>query len=100
MRIVIMSDETHNRMCMVTPIAEVKNLEERHLRESLEANFHTALDVKYAISNDVMWAVFIHPLKELSREQVVDALKQVYLSSITFGTEYTTTDLVFPGRED
>jgi len=62
------------------------------------ANFHTALDIKYAISDDVLWSAFIHPLRELTVAQVKDALSQVYYANITFGTTYTSTDLVFPGK--
>jgi hypothetical protein len=42
------------------------------------------LDAKYAISDEILWAVFIHPLKELSDKQISSAIKQVYSSAITF----------------
>ncbi len=65
-------------------------------------NFHSALDVRYAESDGVMWVAFIHPLKELSKEQVEDAIRQVFAANLTFGTTYTSTDLVFPapGNQD
>ena len=31
--------------------------------------------------------------------QVKDAVSQVYYANITFGTTYTSIDLVFPGKE-
>ena len=62
------------------------------------ANFHSALDLKYAISDDVLWSTFIHPLRELTVAQVKDAVSQVYYANRTFGTTYTSTDLVFPWK--
>lgn len=94
--LMIITDENHNRMRIMAPITEMKNLDEADYIKSLEANFHTVLDAKYAISDEIMWSVFIHPLKELSEGQVKDAINQVYLAAATFGSSYTSSDLVFP----
>ncbi|MCH8903285.1 MAG: hypothetical protein IIA45_05160 [Bacteroidetes bacterium] len=96
---VVITDENHNRMRIITPLAYINELGEEVFEEVLEANFHTALDVKYAISDDIMWTVFIHPLKELSTDEFKDGLKQVYYATVTFGTTYSSTDLVFPAVE-
>jgi len=56
-------------------------------------------DVRYAIANDYLWAVFIHPLKELSKDQVMDAISQVYTAVLTYGTTYNSTGLSFPGKK-
>ena len=95
--LICISDSTHNRMRILTPITEVEQLDNEQLTNALTANFHTALDVKYAISDDILWSVFIHPLKELRKEQVKDAIMQVYSAAETFGSSYSSTDLVFPG---
>jgi len=95
---VCITDITHNRMRIISPITESKNLDENQKTLLLLANFHTALDVKYAISDDVLWSAFIHPLKELTNAQVEDAVSQVYYANITFGSSYTSSDLVFPGK--
>ncbi|RMG20430.1 MAG: hypothetical protein D6730_19915 [Bacteroidetes bacterium] len=95
----VLTDESHNRMRIISPIVEVSELEAEHLQNALIANFHTALDVKYAIAEGIMWAVFIHPLRQLSHEQVKDAIAQVYQASETFGSTYSSTDLYFPGGE-
>jgi len=84
-------------MRIISPITEIFKLDDDELKNALVANFHTALDVKYAISDDLLWAVFIHPLKELSEEQVKDAMLQVYSASVNFGTTYSSTNLIFPG---
>jgi hypothetical protein len=91
-------DESANRMRIVSPIIEREKIGEEELLNALVANFHSALDVKYALSDEIIWSVFIHPLKELSEEQVVDAVKQVYTAAKTFGTSYSSTNLVFPGN--
>lgn len=96
---VCITDQVANRMRIVAPIKKVEELKEGELMESMEANFHTALDVKYAISEGLIWSVFIHPLKELSNNQVVDAITQVRSAALTFGKDYTSTDLVFPKSE-
>lgn len=93
------ADSTHNRMRIMSPISK-SDLINKDLKEAaLIANFHTALDVKYAISDDVLWCVFIHPLKELTEHQVLDAISQVYYGSINFGTTFSSTSLVFPGKK-
>lgn len=96
--LLVFTDESHNRMRIISPIVEVKDLEPAYLENALMANFHTALDVKYAISDGIMWSVFIHPLKELTEAQVEDAIIQVYRAAATFGTTYSSTDLFFPGN--
>jgi len=96
--LICITDENANRMRIISPIAELDKLEETDLKNALVANYHTALDVKYAISDEFMWSVFIHPLKELTEQQVVDALSQVYYANFTFGGSYSSTTLVFPGN--
>jgi len=86
-------------MRIISPITESINLDEDKKTLMLLANFHTALDVKYAISDNILWSVFIHPLKELTTSQVKNAISQVYSANVTFGSTYTSTDLVFPGKE-
>ena len=48
---------------------------EEELLNAMVANFHSALDVKYALSDEIIWSVFIHPLRELSEYQVRDAIE-------------------------
>lgn len=91
------TDENNNRMRIISPVAKVAQLDEKMLKNALIANFHTALDVKYAISDDILFSVFIHPLKELTKDQVDDAIIQVYNANITFGTIYSSGALSFPG---
>lgn len=91
-------DENANRMRIISPIVEREKLGEEELLNALVANFHSVLDVKYALSDEIVWSVYAHPLKELSEAQVVDAIQQVYAAALTFGGSYSSTNLVFPGN--
>lgn len=96
--LVLIYDENANRMRIISPIVEREMIGEEELLNAMVANFHTALDVKYALSDEVIWSVFIHPLQELSENQAVDAIWQVYSAAQTFGGSYTSTNLTFPGN--
>ena len=97
---ICLSDETNNRMRIMTPIVEQKKLAYTDMLKLMEANFHTALDVKYAISDRLLWAVFIHPLKELEQNEVLNAIQQVYSAAETYGTTYNSTSLSFPDKKE
>lgn len=96
--LVCIYDENANRMRIIAPIIEREKLTEEDLLNALVANFHSALDVKYALSDEIIWSVYTHPLRELSENQVVDAIQQVYAAAITFGHSFSSTNLVFPGN--
>ncbi|MHA7057074.1 hypothetical protein ACWGOQ_0007640 [Aquimarina sp. M1] len=89
------TDAKNNRMRIIAPIIESTHLDKDLLLDAMTANFHSALDVKYAISNGILWSAYVHPLEELSVEQVENALSQVYLAAKTFGTTFTSTELLF-----
>lgn len=92
----LIADANNNRMRIISPIRKKQKLKSEELENLLIANFHSALDVKYALSDDILWSVFIHPLKELNDEQIKSALSQVYWAAENFGTSYQSTDMVFP----
>ncbi len=96
--LICIHDESANRMRIISPIVEREKLGEEALLNALVANFHSALDVKYALSDEIIWSVYAHPLRELSEAQVVDAIQQVYAAALTFGGSYSSTNLVFPGN--
>lgn len=98
-KMLCLTDESHNRMRIVTPVQRLEDATPEEIYQCLEANFHTALDVKYAIADEMIWVAFIHPLGSLQDDQLIDALKQVRSAALTYGTIYTSTDLVFPKPE-
>jgi hypothetical protein len=93
---ICVTDSLHNRMRIISPIADASKLTPNIKSAALVANFHSVLDVKYAIADQVLWSAFIHPLKELTDMQVKDAIKQVYSANVTFGTSFSSINLVFP----
>jgi len=95
MPMMCITDQTNNRMRIIAPVKEAKDVTEEEMKAAMEANFHTALDVRYAVSNDIMWVAYIHPLGELTKDQVINAISQVYNATLTFGTLYTSTELSF-----
>lgn len=95
-----MTDENFNRMRIISPIIKLDDIGEQELLECMEANFHTALDARYATSDGVLWAAFIHPLNELTEAQVMDAISQVHSCVKTFGNSYTSGNLIFPKSDE
>jgi len=95
MPMMCITQESANRMRIIAPVKEVKDVSDEEMAAAMEANFHSALDVRYAVSNDIMWVAFIHPLKELTKDQVINAISQVYNANLTFGTYYNSTGLTF-----
>ncbi len=91
------TDEANNRMRIISPITESEKLDKDLLLDSMTANFHSALDVKYAISNGILWSAYIHPLRELTEEQLTNAMSQVYYAAKNFGTTFSSTELIFGG---
>lgn len=93
----VITDEVHDRMRIITPVKSMEETTAGELESAMIANFHSVLDARYAVSEDILWAAFIHPFRELSEQSVRDALLQVFRAAETFGTTYSSTDLVFPG---
>ena len=93
----VLTDEANDRMRIIAPIAEASTLSEDALLDCMTANFHSALDVKYAISNGVLWSAYIHPLSPLTDAQLSSALSQVYSAVVTYGTTFSSTELLFGG---
>lgn len=90
-----MTDLHFDRMRIIAPIAEVDEVTDELRDLCLEANFHTALDARYATSEGVLYAAFIHPLSPLDADQVESAIRQVASLVETFGTTFSSGELVF-----
>lgn len=98
--VMVITDESHNRMRIITPVAEVTDLSEEIWLLALGANFDRALDARYAINGDYLWSAFIHPLQELTDNQFVDALDQTVSLAANFGTSFSSSDLRFGGDQE
>lgn len=93
----VITDESHNRMRIMTPVSELAALSTEQIQVVLAANFDRALDARYCANDDVLWSAFLHPLFELRSHQFLDALSQVVMLSKNFGGSYTSSDIVFGG---
>ncbi len=91
------SDQTADRMRIIAPIALVQDVEPQMLLAAMAANFHSVLDARYAIGDGTVYAAFIHPLSPMTDSQVLSALRQVASANRTFGTDYSSGELLFPG---
>ena len=95
----VIADESHDRLRIMAPVAEDSALDEHELRTLLSANFDRAIDARYALGDGYLWSVFVHPLHDLSDELFCDGLRQVCRLADTFGTSYSSTDLIFGAGE-
>jgi len=93
--VLVLTDESHDRMRIITPVVEVTEIGEEIWLLALSANFDRALDARYAINGDYLWSAFMHPLGVLTESQFDDALDQVVTLADNFGTSFSSTDLVF-----
>jgi len=96
--LLIITDESHNRMRVISPVAQTSELDDELIRECMKANFDRALDARYAISGEYLWSAFIHPLTELKDTQLIDALDQVATLAKNFGSSFTSSELLFGGE--
>ena len=97
-RMAFVGDVNADRMRIVAPIARTADLDPALWVRMMEANFHTALDARYSTSDGTVFATFIHPLSPLSIPELEAAMSQVALLARTFGTTFSSTDLVFGGE--
>lgn len=91
----LVSDAVRNRMRIIAPIANYADLDRIQIDAAMISNFHLALDARYAVREGVLYSVFIHPLKELTEEQVKSAMRQVSNLALTFGTQYSSGEMTF-----
>lgn len=91
----IQTQSSANRMRIVAQIVKADEIPEAQLTEMLEANYHSALDARYALTQDIVVSAFIHPLAELSNEQFLLGLYQVASCAATFGSAYSGGTMTF-----
>lgn len=96
-QLLCISDAFADRMRVFAAVKRVEEATPQELLEALQANFHTVLDARYAVSNGVIFAAYLHPLSPLTREQIVAAIHQVAEARATFGTTYSGGGPAFGG---
>ncbi|ASC70589.1 hypothetical protein XM38_015290 [Halomicronema hongdechloris C2206] len=93
--IVVLADEARDRMRIVTPIMPAQQLTPAQVRNVLVANFHTALDARYAVTDGTLVSVYVHPLSSLQADDLRSALQQVASLAANFGSTYSSDALIF-----
>lgn len=96
--VIVVADPNANRMRIFSPVMDAKELTSEQIQKMMLANFHTALDARYAIANGSVVTTFIHPLSSLQEQDLLSALNQVSSLAATFGTSYTSGELLFVPR--
>ncbi len=96
-KLIVITDEQEDRMRIMTPVVRDFQLQEADLQVVLVANFDRALDARYAIAGGYLWAVFVHPLTDLTERMLIDAIGQVRDLAHNFGHSYASSPLVFTG---
>ena len=98
-KMALLSDEDHDRMRIISSITKYSTLAPKIKDSLMYSNFHLALDARYAVSDDVLYAAFIHPLSSLNKEDFDSALIQVHNLSATFGKTYSSGQLEFTNKK-
>jgi len=97
-QVFVLSDESHDRMRIMAPIGELKELDADVLQLLLQANYDRALDAKYAMRGKEVWSVSVHPLATLAPDDFASYLDQVVRLVKNTGSTYASGDLVFGGN--
>lgn len=93
----IVTDVRANRMRIVAAVGPVANLTPDQHQAVMLANFHTALDARYAVSQGTLFSAFIHPLSTLHPDDLKSGIRQTATLAQTFGTSYNSGELIFGG---
>lgn len=97
--VLIVADVGANRMRAMVPIRSATQMSAEELQRLMQANFDSALDARYAIAQGRLWGVFIHPLKELERDQLISGIAQTVNVAKTYGSLYSGGAAQFGGGD-
>ena len=99
LEVIVVYDIDADRMRIIIPIGPATDIPQEELVRLMQANFDSALDARYAIAQDVLWGVFIHPLSELSDDEFLTALGETANIVLTYGTTYSSGLMIFGGGD-
>ena len=97
--VIVVADPAADRMRAMVPIASAEALTQADLMRMMQANFDSALDARYAVANERLWGVFIHPLSSLEKDQFISGIVQTITVARTYGTAYSSGGAVFGGGD-
>jgi len=87
-------DEEFNRMRIISPITQYSCLAPKIKDSLMDANFHSALDCRYGVTEDTL-----HPLSSLTHKDFISALKQVHNLAKSFGKTYSSAQIAFTKKK-
>jgi len=93
--LLVIFDEASDRMRILTPVIPAADLTPEQVGNTLIANFHTALDARYAVTDNMLVSLFVHPLSSLQADDLRSALRQVASLANNFGTTYSSEAIIF-----
>lgn len=88
--VLIVTDVGANRMRAMVPIRSAEGMTPEEMQRVMQANFDSALDARYAVAQGRLWGVFLHPFRELERDQLISGLAQTVNVAKTYGTLYSS----------
>ncbi|MBE1283779.1 MAG: hypothetical protein GJ676_10760 [Rhodobacteraceae bacterium] len=97
--VLVVTDPRADRMRAMVPIRPAADIDTDELMRMMQANFDSALDARYAVANEILWAVFIHPLSPLEKDQFISGLAQTVNIAKTYGTLYSGGGLQYGGGD-
>ena len=92
-------DVKADRMRLMSPIGQAGLLDHEVLTRLMQANYDAALDARYALANDIIWSVFLHPLGSLTEDDLLSGIAQTVTAAETFGTSYTSGAVIYGGGD-
>lgn len=92
-------DTKADRMRIMSPIAPAALANADIHERMLQANYDAVLDARYALANNAIWAVFIHPMGSLTKDDFLSGVAQTVTAAETFGSTYTSGAMVFGGGD-
>ena len=90
-----MADPAADRMRFFVGVTNEADMTEEQRARVLEANFHSALDARYAVTSGTLFSAFLHPLSPLTTAEAIAGIEQVVTLAKTYGTSYTSGELIF-----
>ena len=98
-QVIVITDPLAERMRVMVPIVEASKLDSTELKRLMQANFDSALDARYAVAQDLLWGVYIHPLVSLNEKDFVSGLSQALKVAENFGGSYSSGAIIFGGGD-
>ncbi len=97
--VIAVADDEHDRLRILVGVQSAKDLSQAQLVKITQSNFDTALDARYAISQGILWAIYVHPLKSLGNEQFISAIGQTVNLAVSYGGGYSSGGILFDGGD-